>query len=259
MFLDRIPDTPSLFEAGRPVHIEGGPEAVLILHGWTGWPGRLASVATALAAAGFTVDLPRLPGHGTSMHDMLQTGARDWIRRAVDAYMDLRVRHETVHVMGTSMGAIMTIIVAAKYNVPKIALLAPALLTQNPFIPLSPFMKLIVKRIPTNWNPDEEPNPLSREIGMEYATKTHIATVAQLYRMQRWGRKAIRRLESDMLVIASEKDRSVPIRVVDYIREKRAGGSMEELILHESSHQLGDHVEKERVAQAVVDWFTGRL
>ena len=52
---------------------DGGPAGVLVIHGFTGNPGSMRGLAEALAAAGFTVDLPRLPGHGTKVEDMIPT------------------------------------------------------------------------------------------------------------------------------------------------------------------------------------------
>lgn len=39
-------------------------------------------LAEALAAAGFAVELPRLPGHGTHVDDMLDTTFEDWLTEA---------------------------------------------------------------------------------------------------------------------------------------------------------------------------------
>jgi len=52
---------------------DGGPAGVLVIHGFTGNPASMRGLAEALAAAGFTVDLPRLPGHGTKVEDMIPT------------------------------------------------------------------------------------------------------------------------------------------------------------------------------------------
>ncbi|MCK4516990.1 MAG: carboxylesterase, partial [Spirochaetaceae bacterium] len=71
MKIDRIPPDTTLFDNGRPVTHEGGTTAVLLLHGWTGYTGRLAYLGEKLAAAGYTVRLPRLPGHGTNVRDLL--------------------------------------------------------------------------------------------------------------------------------------------------------------------------------------------
>ena len=57
-----------------------------------------------MAGAGFSVELPRLPGHGTSVEDMMGTSWSDWSNAALAAYDDLSRRCERVAVVGLSMG-----------------------------------------------------------------------------------------------------------------------------------------------------------
>ena len=44
----------------------GGPHGALVLHGFTGSPVSMRPLAEDLAEAGFAVEMPRLPGHGTN-------------------------------------------------------------------------------------------------------------------------------------------------------------------------------------------------
>ena len=169
-----------MLDLGRRIDLAGGPTAVLALHGWTGWPGRLAYLADRLNDAGFTVTVPRLPGHGTNMRDLLQTTAEDWIRCAVDEYLDLSRRHERVFVVGTSMGAILAAMIAAHFDVPRAALLAPAFTNRNRLILLSPYLKRIVPRVRSNWREADETDPRAAELGREYATYNYTKTVAEL-------------------------------------------------------------------------------
>ena len=254
MNLRRLPDSPRLFDPGRAIHHERGRDAVLLLHGWTGWPGRLAYVAGRLAAEGLTVSVPRLPGHGTSMADMRETTAHDWLRRAVDAYIDLCQDH-TVRIAGTSMGAILATIVAAQFRVDRIALLAPAHLTRKRSLWITPLLKHVVPRIAGDWSPDNELDPSVLPIAEEYARFNYISTVAELYRLQRIGRRELPRLTADTLVIVSRNDGAVPERVADYIAQRAASARVESVVLDRSNHQLGDNVEKETVADALVQWF----
>lgn len=83
---------------------EGGSLGVLVLHGFTGNPASLRSLAEACANAGFSVELPRLPGHGTSLEDLMTTSWADWSRAAEAAYDDLASRCARVGVVGLSMG-----------------------------------------------------------------------------------------------------------------------------------------------------------
>ena len=88
----------------EPFAADGGPVGVVLSHGFTGSPQSLRPWAEHLAAAGFTVRLPRLPGHGTRWQDLNATRWPDWygeIERAFDA---LRGRCDQVFAGGLSMG-----------------------------------------------------------------------------------------------------------------------------------------------------------
>ncbi len=87
---------------------EGGPAGALVLHGFTGNPSSMRGVAEALADAGFTVDLPRLPGHGTVVEDMIETSWDDWLGHVEARYATLVERCEQVVVVGLSMGGALT-------------------------------------------------------------------------------------------------------------------------------------------------------
>lgn len=79
-----------------------------MLHGFTGNPQSMRPLAEALAAAGFTVELPLLPGHGTAIEDMLPTRWEDWSSAAGAAYRALADRCAQVVVTGLSMGGTLT-------------------------------------------------------------------------------------------------------------------------------------------------------
>jgi carboxylesterase len=85
-------------------HVAGSSVGVIVVHGFTGTPASVRGVAEAMAAAGYDVELPRLPGHATSVSDMLVTGWPDWngeVNRAVDR---LTERVSQVVAIGQSMG-----------------------------------------------------------------------------------------------------------------------------------------------------------
>ena len=52
-----------------------------MLHGFTGNPQSMRPQAEALAAEGYTVELPLLPGHGTAVEDMIPTRWSDYAAR----------------------------------------------------------------------------------------------------------------------------------------------------------------------------------
>jgi carboxylesterase len=87
---------------------DGGPHGVLVLHGFTGSPQSMRPLAEAFARAGFLVELPLLPGHGTSVEDMIETGWADWSATAEKAYVELAARADQVVIAGLSMGGALT-------------------------------------------------------------------------------------------------------------------------------------------------------
>lgn len=88
----------------------GGPHGALVLHGFTGSPVSMRPLAEVLAAAGFAVELPRLPGHGTAVADLVETGWDDWLTEAERALEALQARTPDgkVVVAGLSMGGTLT-------------------------------------------------------------------------------------------------------------------------------------------------------
>src|SRR5437764_4618246 len=80
----------------------------LVVHGFTGNPQSMRPLAEAFAAAGYTVELPLLPGHGTKVEDMILTRWEDWSAAAEAAYEDLAKRVDKVVVAGLSMGGTIT-------------------------------------------------------------------------------------------------------------------------------------------------------
>jgi carboxylesterase len=88
----------------EPFSHKGNANGVLVLHGFTGSPQSMRPQADALADAGFSVELPLLPGHGTAVQDMVPTRWKDWSTAAEKAYVDLAARTEAMVVVALSMG-----------------------------------------------------------------------------------------------------------------------------------------------------------
>jgi carboxylesterase len=110
---------PDVLPGAEPWSHEGGPAGALCLHGFTGNPSSMRPVAEAFAAAGMAVELPRLPGHGTTVEEMMTTTWADWSSEAEAAYQRLAARSERAVVAGLSMGGTLTLWLAA--NHPEIA------------------------------------------------------------------------------------------------------------------------------------------
>jgi carboxylesterase len=81
-----------------------GRIGIVVSHGFTGCPQSMRPWAEVLAGAGFTVRLPRLPGHGTTWQDLQATRWPDWYGELDRSYTELAGRCERVFAVGLSMG-----------------------------------------------------------------------------------------------------------------------------------------------------------
>lgn len=97
--------TVTVMAGAEPFSHDGDPRVgVLLCHGFTGTPQSLRAWAEDLAAAGVTVSLPRLPGHGTNWREMARTTWHDWYAEVESSFETLAARCEHVIVTGLSMG-----------------------------------------------------------------------------------------------------------------------------------------------------------
>jgi carboxylesterase len=108
--------TAPILPGAEPYSASGDARGALVLHGFTGNPQSMRGLAEALAAAGLTVELPLLPGHGTDVADMVDTGWEDWSAAAEEAYRKLAARCESVAVVGLSMGGTLSVWLAERHH-----------------------------------------------------------------------------------------------------------------------------------------------
>ena len=79
-----------VLEGAEAWHYDGGHVGVLLLHGFTGSPVSVRPWGEHLAAAGLSVSVPRLPGHGTRWQDANRTLWQDWYAEASAASSSCR-------------------------------------------------------------------------------------------------------------------------------------------------------------------------
>lgn len=114
------PVLPGAEPGSWPGRVSGGadrarPDGALVLHGFTGSPQSVRGLGLALAGAGLSVELPLLPGHGTSLEDMAATRWEDWSAAAEESWGRLAGRCRRSVVAGLSMGGTLACWLAARH------------------------------------------------------------------------------------------------------------------------------------------------
>lgn len=236
-------------------HKGNGKRVILVIHGFTGYPGEYRYFADFMHQKGFDVCVPRLPGHGTSLDDFLKSNAEDWLRKSVDTYLELKARYEEVIVCGLSMGGVIASIVSSFFQPAKTILLAPAFRTTSPFLPYARFISLFLKKTRNAWSADEETEEERLRLGKIYWEYYPLRELIQLNKLIRLGRSRLTKMESSILIIVSEQDRTVPASVGKFLVKRLVNAETKLITLEKSGHVLVRGVEKERVVEECLAWI----
>ncbi|RLL83309.1 esterase [Petrotoga sp. HKA.pet.4.5] len=253
-FFDNIPPSTSVSPISKELYLKNDSNiAVLILHGYTGSPHDMYYIGRQIHKSGFSIYIPRLPGHGTNSNDFLNSNWRDWLRKSIDSYINLKTYHEKVYILGLSMGGVIATLLASKFHPEKIVLAAPALKAKDWRINLTPFFGLIVKKIKRK-NPQTFDDEKLAYLASQYWNYDWPSKAADLYKLQKMALKNLSKVTSNTYVILSKKDEAVPFSVKEII-ENNIKGKTEFLILEESGHVVVNDIEKEKVAEQTINWL----
>ena len=93
----------------KPLFVEKGAKAVLLLHAYSGSPNDVRMLCRRLEQENYTVYSPMFKGHGTLQpQEILAEKVTDWFQETKEAIAFLKAKgYQEIAVMGLSMGGIM--------------------------------------------------------------------------------------------------------------------------------------------------------
>jgi carboxylesterase len=218
----------------EPLSIDhDGPIGVLLLHGFTGSPKSMKPWAHRLAEQGWSVRVPRLPGHGSSWQDMNITRWQDWYAEADRNLRELQDRCATVFVMGLSMGGSLTLRLAEQHGagISGIVLVNPAVHTERVDRFALPVIKHVVGSFPGISNDIAKP-------GQDEGAYTRIPLKAAASLQDLWKvvRTDIGKVTQPLLLFRSATDHIVEASNGAWIMEHVPSTDRTEVVLARSYH-----------------------
>ena len=124
---------------------------VVLSHGFTGTPASMRPWADHLAAAGYTVRLPLLPGHGGTWQETNRTRWPQWYGAVESAFDEVAARCDIVFAGGLSMGgALVTRLAEQKGDkIAGLVLVNPSFGTAKVAEKLAPYVSWLVRSRPS--------------------------------------------------------------------------------------------------------------
>jgi carboxylesterase len=254
---ERSPD--GIIRGAEPIALDASPtHAVLLLHGFNDTPQSVGYLAVALHAARWTVRAPLLPGHGRDLRAMSGGRASSWLDGARREYDALRATHDTVVLVGQSMGGALAVQLAVEQpDVPALVLLAPFI-----GVPSRLSLKFAASWIPQAMVPYRVSTGGERSIHdpdvRVHALGAGVVTARVLHELQRVARRAeaaLPAVRAPVLYMQSVEDNRV--RAVDAERNFQRLGSAarEQRWIEGAGHVIAVDYCRDEVARATIAWI----
>ncbi|MGN0064003.1 MAG: alpha/beta hydrolase [Nocardioides sp.] len=236
----------------RPELTGGRRTGVLVLHGFTGSPASMRPWAEHLAAAGYGVRMPLLPGHGTRWQDLNRTGWSDWYGAVSREFDALRAEHDDVAVVGLSMGGALTLRLAADrgHEIAGVVVVNPAVTTLRKDVLLLPVLKHVVPAFPAIANDIKKPGVDERGYPV-----TPLRAAASMFAGFKALHADLDRIEVPVLLLRSRVDHVVDPSTSEALHDRLGSRDFTERILEDSYHVATLDHDAETIFNESVDFI----
>jgi carboxylesterase len=217
----------------EPFAADGGPVGVVLSHGFTGTPASMRPWAEHLAAAGYTVRLPLLPGHGTTWQDTNRTRWTDWYGAVEQAYDEVAARCDTVFACGLSMGGTLVTRLAEQKGdaIAGLILVNPSYATERFDARFAPYISWAVKSRPAIGGDIKKPGVLEPAYD-----RTPVVAVASLRQLWKTTLNDLGRVTAPILMFRSRNDHIVEPLSGRLLQVRATSTMVREVILEDSYH-----------------------
>jgi len=226
--------------SAQPFHSDGFPDqsdgqrvGVLLSHGFTGCPASMVPWAKHLAEHGFAVEVPCLPGHGTSWQDLNATSWQDWYGELEQTFDKLRANCDQVMVGGLSMGGGLALKLAADRgsDVAGLMLVNAAVASSNKQLLAVPLLKRVIPSMPGIG--DDIKKPGQEEYGYD---RVPLRALGSMLTAWKEVRRDLPKVTQPILLFRSSVDHVVDPSSARIIASQVSSRAVEEHILENSYH-----------------------
>lgn len=232
---------------------DGGDVGVLLCHGFPGAPGSMQPWADHLVAAGYTVRLPLLPGHGTKWQDANRTTFDDWLAEVTASLQELNARCRAVVVCGLSMGGTLTLRLAELYPdaMAGIVLVNPSVLTLRKDAKyLLPVLRYVLPAYPGIIGDIAKPDVV--EPGYKYIPVKAMYSLSQAWKVVRAD---LPKVTAPLLLLHSSVDHIVEPVNAQVVRDEVSSTSITDVELERSYHVATLDYDAELIFSSSVEFI----
>ncbi|TDR73891.1 alpha/beta hydrolase [Paludibacterium purpuratum] len=258
-------DTEQLGTTVDFIQLDGGPHAVLLLHGLAGSAFEVMHVAKSLNQQGYTVRIPILPGHRRTVADLAATTWHDWYAAAEKHFETLSASHQRVSVSGLCMGSLLSLQLAARkrHRVASVVAMSTTLAYDGSSIPWYSFLLPLVLYTPLKhlWSYKEGGNfgikhkGMRKRMSAKMGEKSRVAynrtpadSIREMRGLMRSTRNCLGQITAPTLILHAREDNVASPRNADYLERHLGSTHIEKIILDDCYHVITVDKQKSLVA-----------
>jgi carboxylesterase len=212
---------------------KNGHIGIVLVHGFTGSPAAMRPWAEYLNVRGYSVRVPRLPGHGTVPADLNNVAWQEWPAKVKAEIVELQKHCSQIFVTGLSMGGGTTLNVAAELGdqLSGIILVNPMIHVRG----VSPRLAFVISRVIKFGK--SVGNDIKRKGVTEYSyDKLPYRGIYQLLTMLKITRAALPAVRVPMQLFHSVDDHTLPVSNTEIIMREIGSSNKFRIELLNSFH-----------------------
>lgn len=219
----------SVISGAEDFHFEGSNIGILLCHGFVGTPQSMRFLGEGFSKAGFTVRAPRLKGHGTHYKDLELATFTDWIKQLEDNYIDLKKQCDEVYIVGQSMGGLLSLLVASRFQD------VTGIITINVALEVPGYAQYKNKNIP-RYLEEGAPDIKDQSIFEITYPKVPLHAIKQLLSLIDYTTDKLPAINSPLLLFHSTVDNVVPPKSTNYVYDNVSSIQKDIIELKNSYH-----------------------
>lgn len=230
--------------------------AILLIHGWTSLPYEMRRLGKYLNEKEYTVFCPILRGHGTTHEDLLNVKWKDWMSDVSRAYEQLKKEHEKVYVIGTSIGANLSVMLAKS----KKEIAGTVLMAMPYFLRLEKTIFILAKILSQFFNYGKKYFPpslgsraiITRKVAYQ---KYPFKSILEVIRLVRITRRELAKIYQPCFIIQSSSDRIVGRKNLERIFSKINSKVKKKKYLKKAYHTFVSDIQNEHVFEDILNFL----
>lgn len=236
-----------------PFYFEGNKIGILLIHGGGGGTcADLKPLAEDLhTKKDYTISVPLLPGYGTTPEDLRNTQIKDWKSHLDKELSKMMDNCDKIIIGGHSMGGVLTLILAANYNLDAIFTISAPAGIQRFLFYLVPIFKNFVKYHAINSEQFKE-DTNGKWVGYD---KIPLNIATKMKYLMKEMKSCLIKVKCPALLFQGCLDSEIKRKSMDYIFDNVISENKKKIWLENTKHAILDSPDHKQIVLELVNFI----